>query len=123
MNTINTPRYVVAEFCGSLMLGFLIGLAELNFDTKSNVNYVYLSFTCGLVMTVVSMMFLNKSGSHFNPLLTFSLMISKRMENKKGIIYMISQILGYFFSCLLLKVYFPQLDYDKKQETFGFAYI
>ena len=31
MNTLNTPKFVISEFTGSLMIGFLVGLAEINF--------------------------------------------------------------------------------------------
>lgn len=96
----STAQRYAAEFLGSmglLLLGggaavFSLNTTILGFDGEARVVLVALAF--GLVLAGLIYIFGAISGGHFNPAVTISMAISRRMPLRDVLPYLIAQVLG-----------------------------
>ncbi len=86
-----------AEFLGTFgLLLFGVGTAEmtLNFSFVSDARYLAISFAFGVVVMAGAFAFGELSGAHFNPAVTISMAVSRKMPKGDIIPYLIAQLLG-----------------------------
>lgn len=80
----------LTELIGSIIITFFGCFARLN----NNDDFFTISISYFFLISGLSYAFKNISGSHFNPILSLSLIITDQISIKKGIIYFFVQILG-----------------------------
>lgn len=97
---MNNPisRRLLAEFIGSLFLVFAaISPTILFFDIlKSSITLVVLAdaLAVGFILFALIEAFGPISGCHINPAVTIAMMVSKDMQKKEGLLYIMAQIVG-----------------------------
>ncbi|HUI38315.1 MAG TPA: aquaporin, partial [Thermoplasmata archaeon] len=90
-------RYL-AEFVGTFALLLFGGgaavftLGDAAFDPLSRVAVVSLAF--GFILVALAYAFGDISGGHFNPAVTISMAVSRRMPALEVIPYLVAQVLG-----------------------------
>merc|ERR1719428_2137081 len=78
----------VAEFLGTFLLVFTVGRNVLMENTAWGVT----SIACVLMVGIYALG--GVSGAHFNPAVTFALLISGVVEIQEAMIYIVSQLAG-----------------------------
>ncbi len=96
----------IAEFIGTFGLVFIGAGAIL-----ANNNIVGVSLAHGLVLMCMIYSLSHISGGHFNPAVSISMLITKRISLNKTIFYILSQILGSIFAAILLQIIFNNLSH------------
>lgn len=87
MNLKKLKKQLMIEFTCCFLIGFSIYLVEnINKSNKGFKN----SFAIFSIMFICNYIAYNKSGAHFNSLITFMMIISRRLENFKGILYILT---------------------------------
>lgn len=79
--------------CGSAVAANTL-LADLGMAIPLAFSTLLIAFAFGLVIVAMAYSIGNISGCHINPAVTLGVIISKRMEVKEGIMYIISQCIG-----------------------------
>lgn len=87
------PRALIAEFIGVFALCF-IGILAIRFSGDAGGTLVAVALAHGLAITVMIAAFGATSGAHFNPAVSFAILITKRMTVVEFLGYVIAQILG-----------------------------
>lgn len=87
------PRALIAEFIGTFALLFVVFLTVNNF-TGNPVQLLAIALGVGLTIMVMGTAFGPISGGHFNPCVTFGMMIARKIDVATGIAYWVSQIFG-----------------------------
>lgn len=93
----NTQTYI-AELLGTLVVVF-VGTAAI-ITTGGNPLLAALAF--GLTWAGMWWVFGNVSGGHFNPAITIAAVISKRMDSKDAVPYIVCQAIGAIIASALL---------------------
>lgn len=87
------PRALIAEFIGVFALCF-IGILAIKFSGDAGGTLVAVALAHGLAITVMIAAFGATSGAHFNPAVSFAMLIIKRMDFMGFLGYVIAQIFG-----------------------------
>lgn len=110
MEHTSLSRKLTAEFLGSLILVFTaISPTILGYQVLGGTVALAVlmdGIAVGLVLFVLTEIFGPVSQCHINPAVTFSMMISQKMDAKTGILYIIVQFLGGFTGTLVSHVMF-----------------
>jgi aquaporin-4 len=70
---------------------------------------IFISLAHGAVIGTMVYSFLHISGCHMNPAVTISMMITRKIDVRNGIAYIISQLVGGVVAALSLKAMLPEL--------------
>ncbi len=105
-------RKYVSEFLGTFALIFIgAGSACANYNLGQSGGQglgllgIALAFGFAVVAIVYSLGYI--SGSHINPAITVSMVVTNRMDAQTGFMYIVSQLGGAAFAGYLLKTLFP----------------
>jgi MIP family channel proteins len=106
MNTITSKdwRKVIAEVVGTFFF-FFIGIGSVLFAGSAGVLYVALAH--GLALAVAISALGHISGAHFNPAVTISLLVARKITPILSVLYIVGQIVGGVLACLALLVAIP----------------
>ena len=106
MNTITARDWgkVIAEVVGTFFF-FFIGIGSGVFAGDAGVLYVALAH--GLALAVAISALGHISGAHFNPAVTISLMVARKITPVLGLLYIVGQIVGGVLACLALLAAVP----------------
>ncbi len=98
----------LAEFLGTFGLVFIgAGAVLANALTGGALGLVGIALAHGLVLMCMIYALASISGAHFNPAITLTLLARGRIEMKKALGYVLSQLAGASFAGLLLLLLFP----------------
>ncbi|TRZ78871.1 MAG: MIP family channel protein [Nitrosopumilales archaeon] len=110
------PRAWLAEAIGTYCLVFFgplaIALAVGNFSKNSAFDIqdlIMISLAHGAAIGLMVYAFGHVSGAHFNPAVTISMLVTKRISIKEAIPYIASQIIGAIVAAASLKAIIPDL--------------
>src|SRR6058998_695514 len=93
-------RKLVAEAVGTaLLVFFAVGVATLSFGfgftgSSTSAGVVATALAFGLVLLTMAYALGPISGCHVNPAVTMGFLVSKRMELREAIGYMVAQVAG-----------------------------
>jgi aquaporin Z len=101
-------RKLFVEFLGTCIFIFIgAGAIITNQFSNGAVGLVGIAIAHGVMLSVVISAFGGISGGHFNPAVTFGVMVSRRISVVLGLQYMAAQLIGGVLAGLLLHVVFP----------------
>jgi len=87
------PRALVAEFIGTFALLFVVFLT-VNTFTGNPVQLFAIALGVGITIACMGTALGPISGGHYNPCVTFAMMIAKKIDVGTGIAYWVVQIIG-----------------------------
>jgi aquaporin Z len=97
-----------AEFLGTFCLVFAgTGAIVINDVSGGAVTHVGVALTFGLIVLAMIYTVGDISGAHLNPAVTLGFYASRRFSGHQVMPYIISQLLGAFAACGLMRVLFP----------------
>jgi len=107
----STPKKLVAEFIGTMgLIIAVIGsvmLVELSFVTSEPIFKILLQgIAAGFILFAMIEALGKISGGHFNPAVTLAVIVSKGIQVKDGLLYIIAQILGGLAGVFILNITF-----------------
>jgi MIP family channel proteins len=107
----STVKYVIhpiGELIGTFLF-VLIGAGSIvsNSFTNSGLGLVGIALAHGFALAIVVSIFGGLSGGHINPAVTIAMMVTRRIEFLRGILYIIAQLIGATIAGLVLKAVFP----------------
>lgn len=105
----NAPRRLLAEFVGAFALTFVGGGAILSAAIAST-GLLGIGLAHGLAIGVMICAVGHVSGGHFNPAVSFAMLITQRMKANEFVGYVIAQLAGALVAALLLKGIFSDAD-------------
>ncbi len=99
----NNAKKLLVEFIGTCIF-FYIGAGAIITDKFSNgaVGLLGIAIAHGVILSIMISAFGSISGGHFNPAVTFGVMVAKRISVPLGIQYMVAQLVGGVLAGLLL---------------------
>jgi len=106
MKPISAP---LAEFIGTFFLCFA-GIAAILSNTPAvggGAGLVGIALAHGLALSIAVNAFGGVSGAHFNPAVTFGMMVTRRIGVNAGAIYVVSQLAGATVAALVCHAAFP----------------
>ena len=105
----SNSKKLFVEFLGTCIF-FFIGAGAIVTNQFSNgaVGLVGIALAHGIILSVMISAFGSISGGHFNPAVTFGVMIARRISVSLGLQYMAAQLIGGVLAGLLLHVVFPE---------------
>ncbi len=109
---MNSMRKYVAEFIGTLVLVlFACGTATVVGCSTADANTAYLltALSFGLVIVAMAYSIGNVSGCHINPAVSLAVYLSKKMDTKDFVGYLVAQFLGAIVGAAMLG-YFAGFD-------------
>lgn len=89
------------EFIGTLMFVYITGWSRIG-NVLMNQPYYETSLTVGVLYTILSTIALKRSGGHYNPAITFGLMLVGKVSIAKAVSYITAQLMGSFFGATLI---------------------
>ncbi|GER90311.1 hypothetical protein KDW_44730 [Dictyobacter vulcani] len=100
---------VVAELIGCFLFIF-IGAGSIIANTWSQgaVGLIGIAAAHGLALGVLITIFGVTSGGHFNPAVTISLLVARRITFVLAIFYVLAQLAGAILGALMLRLVFPE---------------
>ena len=109
---MNNYKKYIAEFLGTLLLVFIgAGAVCANYSMKmaggQGAGYAWAIVVFGLVVVAVVYATSYISGSHVNPAVTISFLVTGRMDAGTAAFYIISQLLGAVIAGFFLRILFP----------------
>ena len=99
-------RKYICEFVGTCVLT----LVACGVAVVTNANIVATSWAFGLVIVAMAYSIGNVSGCHVNPAVSFGMLLSKKMNGKDFIGYVIAQFLGAILGSALLGILVNNFD-------------
>ncbi|SNR68363.1 MIP/aquaporin family protein [Desulfurobacterium atlanticum] len=108
-------KEIVSEFISTFILVFTGCSAIVTDKLYNNLGALGISLVFGMSVTLLIIAFGKISGAHMNPAVTISLAVSKNIEKKKVIPYIISQILGAITGALLISFLFSETGKNAKE--------
>ncbi|MDX1359478.1 MAG: aquaporin, partial [Clostridia bacterium] len=107
MQKIRFNKYL-AEAIGTFVLVFAgCGAIVVNDIYHGAIGHSGIAVVFGLVIMTMIYSFGNVSGAHFNPAVTFSFFVAKRISGKDTAFYITSQIIGGLIGGVVLLLMFP----------------
>lgn len=108
------PRAWLAEAIGTYCLVFFgpvaIGLAAVAYGTGLSIQaIVMIALAHGAAIGLMVYAFGHVSGGHFNPAVTISMLVTKRINIKDGIVYIIFQLIGAITAAASYKAILPDI--------------
>ncbi len=102
-------KALLAEFIGTFALIFIgVGAVAANYIiNQESVDLVAIALAHGLTIAVMVSATAAISGGHINPAVTFGAWLSRKIDLKNALGYIIFQCLGAMFAASLLKVTIP----------------
>lgn len=102
-------RAYTSEFIGTFGLVF-IGAGSICTDamTSGQVGILGVALAHGVVLALLVSTLMRFSGAHFNPAITFSLWLAKKLASREVAPYVMSQLLGAVVASLLLSWIYPK---------------
>lgn len=89
----------IAELIGTFALVFCgTGAIVIDQQTNGQVGHIGVAITFGLIVTSMIYAFGDKSGAHFNPVVTIAFSLANLFPKKQILPYIISQIIGAFIA-------------------------
>ena len=100
---VTSVQKYLAEFLGTFALLFLGGgAAVFTAGELGNARVILVSFAFGLTVLAMAYVFGDVSGGHFNPAVTLSMALSRRMPSRDVIPYIVAQLLGGIIGILVI---------------------
>ena len=109
-----------AEFIGTTLLVMAItGSGIMGYDlSRGNLGIALIinSLATGMILFILISIFINISGAHFNPLVTFMFWADGEINNESFIKYFLSQFVGALFGIIITHVifYLPIIQFATK---------
>ncbi len=101
-------KSLLSEFLGTFALVFIgAGAVLVNGLTGGAVGLVGIALAHGLVLMTMIYALANISGAHFNPAITITMALNRRLPYKKAVAYIVSQLLGASLAGFMLLLLFP----------------
>src|SRR5690348_2342974 len=94
LTSIMKARALVAEFIGTFALLFVVFLVVNNFDKNPPIQLLAVALGVGLTIACFGTALGPISGGHYNPCVTFGMMLAKKISVVTGIAYWLVQIIG-----------------------------
>jgi aquaporin Z len=113
-------KKLLAEFIGTFFLVFVgTGSILVNSVSKGAVGHIGISFAFGLVIFVMIYSCARISGAHFNPSVTITFLVIRKINFRDAALYILSQILGAVAGSGILKILFGSIcDLTTTQPSF-----
>lgn len=104
----NNSKKLLVECLGTCIF-FFIGAGAIITNQFSNgaVGLLGIALAHGLILSIMISAFGSISGGHFNPAVTFGVMVARRISVSLGLQYMVAQLVGGVIAGLLLRAVFP----------------
>lgn len=101
-------RDAVAEFIGTFML-VLVGAGAVTVAgiTNASAGLVIVAFAHGLILLVIVATFGHISGAHVNPAVTLGLLVGRKVNVVRAVVYWVAQFAGGIVAALVLRFLFP----------------
>ncbi len=109
-----------AEFIGTTLLVMAItGSGIMGYDlSRGNLGIALIinSLATGMILFILISIFINISGAHFNPLVTFMFWADGEINNEAFIKYFLSQLIGALFGIIITHIifYLPMIQFATK---------
>ncbi|WP_432228199.1 MIP/aquaporin family protein [Enterococcus faecalis] len=104
----------VAEFIGTFVLVFIgTGTVVIANTGDTAIGYLGIGLSFGMAVTIMAYAVGGISGGNFNPAVSLGMIISKRLDLKDGIFYIISQFSGAFAASGVLSIFIYALNLPK----------
>lgn len=101
-------KKLFVEFLGTCIFVFIgAGAIITNQFSNGAVGLLGIAIAHGVILSVMISAFGGISGGHFNPAVTFGVMVSRRISVALGLQYMVAQLIGGVLAGLLLHAVFP----------------
>ena len=100
IETINFQHFQI-ELMGSCIIVFVIGTSRLSVEAFG-LDFMETALVSGLTFSILTTLAQNTSGGHYNPAITFSLVLCDKMSIWKGITYFFAQLIGSFMGASLI---------------------
>jgi aquaporin TIP len=105
----DTVRPMIAEAIGTFFLVFCgVGAIVSELYRTGTVGFVGIALAHGIALAVGISATMSVSGGHLNPAVTIGLMSVGRTELRKGLLYIVAQLLGGVIAVLAIKGLFPE---------------
>ncbi len=102
------PKKLISEFVGTFALVFIgAGSVSTNYISNGALGLVGISVAFGLVVMAMIYATGHISGTNINPAVTIALVVTKKMDAKDAIPYIISQLVGASVAGMMLRVIYP----------------
>ena len=103
----------MAELVGTFALIFIgAGAVSCQAWSLGAVSLVGIALAHGLVIAAMIYTFGHISGTHINPAVTVSMVVTKKMDPGTGVMYIVAQLLGAVIAAFALRAIFPGLPND-----------
>lgn len=101
-------KKIVAEFFGTFGLIFMgAGAIMMNEYTRGALGLLGIAVAHGLAISLGVAVTAHISGGHLNPAVTAGFLVTRRMDGKTGVVYVIAQLAGAWVAALFLRALFP----------------
>jgi len=101
-------KHFIAEFIGTFALVFVGGGAIMMAQhTNSTAGLVQVALAHGLILALMVSAFMNVSGGHFNPAVTTSLLVARRITPTVAGVHIVAQLVGAVIAAWALKMTMP----------------
>ena len=98
----------IAEFIGTFALVFVGGGAIMMAQhTNSTAGLLQVALAHGLILALMVSAFMNVSGGHFNPAVTLSLLVARRITPTVAGVHIVAQLVGAVMAAWALKMTMP----------------
>ena len=98
----------IAEFIGTFALVFVGGGAIMMvLHTGNDAGLLQIALAHGLILALMVSAFMNVSGGHLNPAVTFGLLVARRITPTVAGVHVVAQVAGAVVAAFALKVTMP----------------
>ncbi len=103
-------RKYCAEFIGTFVLVFLgTGTVAIANTGDTAIGYLGIGLAFGMAVTIMACAVGGVSGGHFNPAVTLSMVLNKRLDVKDAGFYVVAQFLGATAASAVLSIFIKAL--------------
>ena len=104
----DSVRHFVAELVGVFALVFVGGGAIMMvLHTGNDAGLLQIALAHGLILALMVSAFMNVSGGHLNPAVTFGLLVARRITPTVAGVHVVAQVAGAVVAAFALKVTMP----------------
>lgn len=106
-------KKVLAEVVGTFFF-FFIGIGSIAAATGPGATgLLIVALAHGVALAIAVTVFGPISGAHFNPAVTISLMVARKISPLLGLLYILGQLIGGLASCLALVLVLPRSVWEE----------